>query len=71
MIRWLMGLWYAHLRRIDIDILWPACIEQAPNLDLAKAAFTWHVCNDPAWLVLEGQEMFRIIDDLKEKADGR
>jgi hypothetical protein len=36
-------------RRMDVEILWRICRENAPDLDHAKAAFFMHVMNDPAW----------------------
>lgn len=62
MIRWLRGLWYAHLREIDVRVLWPSCKEQAGNLDWAKAAFATHAFHDRAWLVLGEDEICRQID---------
>jgi hypothetical protein len=57
MIRWLLKPWRAHLRRIDLRVLWPECKRQAKALeqteiaplDLAKAAFMSHCANDPVW----------------------
>jgi hypothetical protein len=64
MIRWLLDKWYAHLRKIDLDILWPSCRDQAPNLDRAKAAFATHAFHDRAWLWLGEDEIVRRIDQL-------
>lgn len=55
MFRFLRNRWYAHLRRIDIEILWPSCRKLAPDLDHAKAAFAAHAFQDEAWLAL-GEE---------------
>jgi hypothetical protein len=41
--------WKARQRRIDIQVLWPACKTQAVDLDHAKAAFAYHAFNDSAW----------------------
>ncbi len=69
MMKWLRGLWYARLRRIDLQILWPACKEQAARterqLDHAKAAFAHHAFHDKAWLFLGDAEIARRIDGLK------
>ena len=65
MIRWLVGLWYAHLRAIDLAVLWPQCVSQARDLDHAKAAFAVHAMHDPAWLFLGPDEAIRLIDGLK------
>jgi hypothetical protein len=64
MIRWLFGLWYARLRRIDIELLWPTCRDKAQNLDHARAAFAVHAFHDRAWLVLGDDEILEIIDGL-------
>jgi hypothetical protein len=65
MIRWLQGLWYARLRKIDMDVLWPTCAAQAHDLDHAKAAFAVHAFNDPAWQFLGEDATRRFIDDLE------
>jgi hypothetical protein len=64
-MKWIRNWWYARQRRIDLRILWPACISQAPNLDDAKAAFAVHAYNDPAWIWLGEDEIYRIIDSLQ------
>jgi hypothetical protein len=62
-MKWLQNWWRARQRRIDLEILWPACKEKAADLDRAKAAFAWHAFNDPAWLALGREEIIRFIDD--------
>jgi hypothetical protein len=64
-MNWLKSLWYRHLRRIDMQILWPACVEKAPDLEHARAAFALHAFNDPAWLAL-GEGIYSAIDHLGE-----
>jgi hypothetical protein len=32
-----------------MEILWPVCLKEAPDLEHAKAAFAIHCFNDPAW----------------------
>jgi hypothetical protein len=59
-----MGLWHARQRQIDLEILWPSCRDQAPDLDVAKAAFAMHAFHDNAWLVLGEDEIYRIIEGL-------
>jgi len=61
---WLLNLWHAHQRRIDLAILWPSCRAEAPNLDVAKAAFAVHAFHDRAWLAL-GDKLYETIDGLK------
>jgi len=64
-VNWLYGLWYARLRKIDLNVLWPACKQQARTIDDAKAAFAVHAYHDRAWLFLGVDEVFRRIDRLK------
>ena len=61
---WLRSRWYARLRKIDLDILWPSCRDQASSLDQARAAFAFHALHDPAWRHLGEPEALRIIDGL-------
>lgn len=68
MIRWLQGLWYARLRKIDMQILWPSCVSQAHDLDHAKMAFAVHAFSDPAWMFLGHDAVRGFIDKLQ--ADG-
>jgi hypothetical protein len=56
--------WYARQRRIDMEILWPCCVEGAHDLDHAKVAFAIHCFQDPAWLELGEKEIFHFIDRL-------
>lgn len=65
MFRWLKSAWYAHLRGIDMKILWTACRSQAPDLDHAKAAFAMHALHDPAWLYLGENRIKEFIDSLE------
>lgn len=65
MIMWLRKKWYTRLRRIDIEILWPACRAKAEDLDHAKAAFAMHAFNDRAWTDLGDDLVYGIIDGLK------
>jgi hypothetical protein len=64
MIRWLVGLWYGRMRRIDLEILWPTCKREAPDMDHAKAAFAVHAFNDRAWLVLGDRAIIEAIEAL-------
>lgn len=63
-MKWLVDWWYARLRRIDMDTLWPQCLAQSFSLDHAKAAFAVHCFHDRAWLVLGEDEVARFIDGL-------
>jgi hypothetical protein len=64
MIRWLIRHWHARQRAIDLDILWPSCRDQATTLDHARAAFAVHAFNDPAWIELGEDEIYRRIYEL-------
>jgi hypothetical protein len=59
------GWWWAHLRRIDLQILWPTCKREAHDLDHARAVFAVHAFNDPAWQALGEEEIIRRIDALE------
>ena len=63
-IQFITKLWNKRRRQIDLDILWPACKENAINLDHAKAAFAVHAFADPAWNDLDHDEKYAIIDRL-------
>ena len=65
MFDWLRKWWNARQRAIDIEILWPICVENAPDIDQARAAFAVHAFNDPAWRVLGVDVIIESIDNLK------
>lgn len=65
MIQALRYWWAARRRKIDLEILWPACKGQAPDLDHAKAAFAVHAFQDPAWMILGEEEIKSQIDGLR------
>jgi hypothetical protein len=56
--------WRARQRAIDLKILWPLCVAGAADLDYAKAAFTLHAWNEPAWRELGADELLAFIDQL-------
>ncbi len=64
MIGWLIDRWRSRQRRIDLEILWPACKANARDLDHAKAAFAYHAFHDRAWLYLGDAEIARQIERL-------
>ena len=64
MLRWLRNLWHARTRRLDVQILWPACKKQAPDIHHARAAFAVHAFRDPGWLALGHDEICRQIGEL-------
>lgn len=65
MLDWLFSWQHRLRRRIDLDILWPECKANAPDITLAKVAFAMHAFHDRAWLVLGEDEIRRQIDELK------
>ncbi|WP_135210396.1 hypothetical protein [Vitreimonas flagellata] len=65
-LRWIRDWWWARQRAIDLEILWPSCRDNAPDLDRAKAAFAVHAFNDPAWIGFYGRErLASFIDGLE------
>lgn len=67
MIRWLQRYWWALQRDVDLQILWPECKRQAPNIDQAKAAFAVHAFNDPAWVRAYGADLWKVIEGLTQE----
>lgn len=66
MLRWLFELWDAPRRKMDMDILWPQCVELAKDLDHAKAAFFYHIVRDSAWTRrYSDAELYEFMNDLK------
>ena len=65
MIAWLINWWHARQRAVDLDILWPVCLEQAETLEDAKLAFAVHAFHDEAWMCLGEDEVHRRIDALE------
>ena len=74
-LRALLAPWHWTQRRIDLQVLWPACKQEAFKrrdqyggddwLDRARGAFALHCHNDGAWLVLGDEEISRRIGRLK------
>ncbi len=65
MIRRLIKWWRARQRQIDLDILWPACRDQAADLAAARNAFLLHVSQDSAWQDLRWQDACEIVSKLQ------
>lgn len=57
--------YYARLRKIDLEILWPQCVAHASTLMEARAAFALHAYNAAEWLILGDAEIERIILSLQ------
>ncbi len=49
-------IWWQRQRDTDLNILWPACKEQTPDIEIAKAMFALHVFKDSAWIEFYGKE---------------
>jgi hypothetical protein len=65
MIKWLIAWWDKRRRDIDLDILWPQCIEHAKDIDHARAAFFYHVVHDTAWTRhYTEEELYHYVDKL-------
>jgi hypothetical protein len=58
-------LLHAPRRQADLDILWPALKEQARTVAQARAAFTAHALQDPAWLALGRDELMVRMEALR------
>jgi len=66
MIGRIVAWWYRRQRDMDMQILWPACVANARNIDHARSAFLLHAVNDRAWQSLGAKRMARIIANLEE-----
>jgi hypothetical protein len=45
-----IGVWWRERQRtVDLEVLWPICKEQAPDIKLARSAFFMHCTEDTAW----------------------
>src|SRR5262245_36985232 len=62
MFKWLKAKWYESQREIDIDVLWPSCLEQADSIEQAKMVFAVHAYNDPAWQALGPTGIYEYIE---------
>lgn len=63
-------IWDAPRRKIDMQVLWPACKRAAEthdkDLDHARFAFMYHVANDPAWRSrYSEEELAKIVSEMK------
>ncbi len=66
MFRWLRNWWWQRQRNIDLNVLWPVCKEQAPDLERARAAFAAYAFQDPAWISYYGRDrLIKFIDHLE------
>jgi hypothetical protein len=63
-MRWFSRWLNRRRRSIDMQILWPICVENAGDLDTAKAAFRLHTSMDHAWADLRDVEIDVFVDSL-------
>lgn len=64
-LNWLADIWHARQRSVDLDVLWPTCKAQAPDMYTAKLVFSMHAFQDEAWTCLGEAEIRRRIDELQ------
>jgi hypothetical protein len=68
LLRLLLALHYAYLRKIDLVVLWPSLKQEAAargmGLDEARAVFYGHAHGDPPWRALGDAETRRRIERL-------
>ena len=65
LFRWLRDWHYARLRRIDVELFWPALKKHAPDITRARQAFYVHADRENAWRALPWQEAVRQIEELR------
>ena len=64
-VNWLLSLWDAYRRHIDIHTLWPCIKAHAKNdVEIARAAFYLHVQRDPAWRRLGPEKTLATVMEL-------
>lgn len=63
-MKWIRDWWWARQRKVDLQILWPACKRVAPTLDQAKHAFMVHAISDPAWVRHYGEGLWEAVNEL-------
>lgn len=63
--RWLRECYHARLRKIDIEVLWPACREESKSLADAKLAFLRHTEKDFAWRALSDVGRRAVVEGLR------
>lgn len=62
---WVMRLWRARQRRLDVELLWPVCIAEARgHRGGAERAFLMHMDIDPAYAGLSDNDKRQILNDL-------
>lgn len=65
--RWIARLWRRRLRSIDLQVLWPECVRQAPSIEMARVAFAMHAFHDSAWMADYSEEELEIFIDRLER----
>ena len=64
-MKWIRNLWHTRTRRIDMEILWPCCVQYSTSMEQARAVFTAHAMNDKAWTALGPDATKEIIAGLR------
>ena len=64
MIRFIQAAWYRRLRRIDLEIVWPAGKKAAQNIATAREMFLYHTSIERAWQILGDVERRKIVKEL-------
>ena len=66
---WIRGTWQKRQRKLDVEMLWPICLEKAAgDQERALYAFMIHVKQDPAWKGMDSLEEVRQELGLEEAA---
>lgn len=64
-LKWIARMWRRRLRKIDLQTLWPACVQKASSITMARAAFATHAFHDEAWTSdYSEEELIAFIDQL-------
>jgi len=66
LIAWLKKRWRERQRSIDMDILWPVCVNMCEgDIGCARDAFAMHCLNDPAWSEMSDAEVYAFVAKLE------
>lgn len=50
------------IRKADLEILWPALLDLAPDEESAYESFLLHTKNDRAWAMIPEDEIKKLLD---------
>jgi hypothetical protein len=52
-------------RSMDLQMLWPVCVDLSPDMTRARMAFAVHAFQDPAWTTdFSDEQLYQIIEAL-------